>query len=165
MADLGGRFDASQGEGMEERDTLPAGTYTAQLAKADVKDAKNYVTTGNRYINLEFEVTDGERKGARFWSMLNLWNQNATAVQISQRELTSLCRACGKLQVSNTDELIGIPIEVKLGVKTDAQYGSQNTVKAYKPIGQMAPPDNGPAKFGAWPSGATGKPVDDEVPF
>ena len=136
MADLGNTFDATAVEPASERGVLPAGEYLAAIAKSDVRDAKT--GGGNRYINLEFEVMDGPAKGRRFWTMLNLWNSNAQTVEIAQRELSSICHACGKLRVSDTEELHGIPMLIRLGVKTDS-YGEKNEVKGYKPTGGAAP--------------------------
>ena len=135
MAQLGGNFSAD-GDTMETRDVLPAGDYKAAIVKSEVKDAKKQ---GNRYINLEFEVMDGEMQGRRFWAILNLWNSNAQAVEIAERELRSIAQACGKLSVSDTEELHGVPMLVKLTVKDDAQYGPQNNIKGYKSASTTAP--------------------------
>jgi hypothetical protein len=135
MANLGSAFDASQVEPAGDRSVLPAGEYLAAIAKSEVRDAK---TAGNRYINLEFEVIDGPAKGRRFWTMLNLWNSNAQAVEIAQRELSSICHAVGKLRVSDTEELHAIPMLVRVTVKNDA-YGEKNEVKGYKPANGGAP--------------------------
>lgn len=131
MANLGSNYDATNGETMGDNSALPAGEYSAALVKSDRKEAK--ANNGNAYINMEFEVTDGDSKGRRFWGMLNLWNSNSQAVEIAQRELNSIMRACGKLNINATDELHGIPMTVKLAVKTD-DYGQKNVVKAYKPL-------------------------------
>lgn len=130
MANLNG-YDATGGETMEDRDVLPVGEYPAALVKSDRKEAK---TQGNAYINCEYEVTDGEFKGRRFWGMLNLWNSNTQAVEIAQRELNSIMHACGKLRVDDTEELHGIPMLVKLGVRKSDEYGPQNQIKGYKPL-------------------------------
>ena len=129
-------YDASGQQGMAERSALPAGEYVAAIAKAERVEAKS--GNGNAYISLEFEVKDGPATGRRFWSMLNLWNSNTQAVEIAQRELTSICHATGRLRVNDTDELLGIPMIVKLGVKTDS-YGEKNDVKAYKPLNGASP--------------------------
>jgi len=131
MANLGGAYEAGD-ETMGERDALPAGEYVAALVKSDRVEAKS--GNGNAYINCEFEVQDGEKQGRRFWTLLNLWNNNSTAVDIAQRELNSMMHACGKLRVEDTEELHGIPMLVKLKVKTDAQYGDKNEVASYKPM-------------------------------
>lgn len=129
MANLGSAFDATQVEPAGDRSVLPAGEYLAAIAKSEVKETKN---GSGRYINLEFEVMDGPAKGRRFWTMLNLWNANQQTVEIAQRALSSICHAIGKLRVSDTEELHGAPMLVRLGVKTDS-YGEKNDVKGYKP--------------------------------
>jgi hypothetical protein len=144
MANLGG-YDATGGQTMEDRDALPAGEYVAALVKSDKKDAK---TEGNAYINCEFEVQDGDMKGRRFWTMLNLWNANAQAVEIAQRELNSIMHACGKLRVDDTEELHGIPMRVTLKVENNDTYGPQNRVKGYKPL-NAAPSGGGDQGQGA----------------
>lgn len=151
MAQLGATFDATQVEPQGDRSVLPAGEYIACIVKSEVRDAK---TAGNRYINLEFEVFDGQAKGRRFWTMLNLWNSNAQAVEISTRELSSICHAAGKLRVSDTEELHGIPMLVKLAVKTDS-YGEKNEVKGYKPMNGGAPTASASAPAAA-PKAAAG---------
>ena len=134
MVDLGGTYDASGGATMETRDALPAGEYIAAIVKSEKRDAK---TQGNAYINLEFEVMEGQAAGRRFWSTLNLWNSNAKAVEVAQRELNSICHAAGRLRVQSTEELHGIPMRVTLGQKTD-DYGTKNTVKGYKSMNEAS---------------------------
>jgi len=142
MVDFGGQWDATQGETMGTTDALPAGEYVAAIVKSERREAKSM--NGNAYINLEFEVLDGQYQGRRFWTMLNLWNHNQTAVEIAQRELNSICHAVGKLRVSNSKELHNIPMLVKLGVRTH-DYGTQNTTKGYKPMnGGSAPQQQAP---------------------
>ena len=131
MASLGDTYSAEGGEVMGERSALPAGEYVAALVKSDKKGPN---AKGNSYINCEFEVQDGQHRGRRFFTMLNLWNSNSQAVEIAQRELNSIMHACGKLRVSDTEELHGIPMRVALGVKSDPQYGDQNNVKSYAPL-------------------------------
>jgi hypothetical protein len=135
MAQLGATFDATQVAPSEGRDVLPAGDYLAAIAVSEVRDAKK----GGKYINLEFEVVDGPAKGRRFWSMLNLWNDNSIAVDIAQRELSAICHACGKLKVSDTAELHGIPMLVRLKIKSQAGYDDKNEVSSYKPATGAAP--------------------------
>jgi hypothetical protein len=127
MASLGATYDASQGEQMIDRSALPPGEYLAAIAKSDVGPTKK---GDGRKIDLEFEVLDGAHRGRRFWSTLNLWNPSAQAVEISQRELNTICNAVGKLRVADTEELHGIPMKVTLGFEKD----SDRTVpKGYKP--------------------------------
>lgn len=136
-------YNAEGQEGMSDRSVLPPGEYVAAICKADLKEAKT--GNGNAYVNLEFEVKDGAMSGRRFWTMLNLWNSNAQAVEIAQRELTSICHATGRLRVADTDELLGIPMLIKVGVKTDS-YGEKNEVKGYKPLNGAPMPQGNQAR-------------------
>lgn len=133
MAELGGTYEAGN-ETMGDRSALPAGEYVAQIVKSEKKDAKK---AGNAYINLEWQIDGGEHDGRRFWSMLNLWNSNSQAVEIAQRELNSICHAIGKLRVSDTADLHGIPMRVKLKVEKNDQYGDQNRIVLIKPLNDM----------------------------
>ncbi|WP_299663874.1 DUF669 domain-containing protein [uncultured Ruegeria sp.] len=138
MANLGGSYDATNGQTMDDRTALPAGEYVAAIVKSERQESKS--KPGNAYINCEFEVQEGDAQGRRFWTMLNLWNDNSQAVEIAQRELNSIMHACGKLRVEDTDELHGIPMRVKLKVENNEQYGPQNRVATYKPL-NAAPGD------------------------
>lgn len=134
MANLGGNFDATQVAPSEDRGgPLPAGEYLMGIVKSDKRDAKS---GSGAFIELEFEVVDGPRKGARAWTRLNLWNANAQAVEIAQRDLSAICHACGKLRVSDTEELHGIPMIVRMGKRRDQP--EQTEPKGYKPANGAA---------------------------
>ncbi len=130
MADLGMSYDATGGEVMGDRSVLPAGQYTVALVKSDRTNATS--NPNNSYIACEFEVMDGERKGRRLWTNLNLWNDNSQAVEIAQRELNSIMHACGRLRVSNTEELHGIL--VRAAVAIDKKDPTRNLIRSYKPL-------------------------------
>lgn len=134
MANLGATFDASQVAPSEDRGALPPGEYVMGIVKSEKRDTK---TGSGSYIEIEFEVMDGDRKGARAWSRLNLWNQNAQAVEIAQRDLSAICHAVGKLRVTDTSELHGIPMVVRMGKRKDDP--NQTEPKAYKPANGSAP--------------------------
>lgn len=131
MASFGGTYDANNGETMGDTSALPAGEYVAAIVKSERREAKS--GNGNAYINLEFEVQDGPSQGRRFWTMLNLFNKNPDAVEIAQRELNSICQAIGRLRVDDSEDLHGIPMIVRLGVKEDS-YGVKNVTRGYKPL-------------------------------
>lgn len=132
MARFDGGYSAEGGETMGERGAIPAGEYVATLVKSDLTPSK--ANPSNKYIACEFAIHEGEFEGRRFWTNLNLWNGNAQAVEIAQRELNSIMHACGRLRVDDTEELHGIPMRVKLKVKADPQYGDKNEVASYAPL-------------------------------
>ncbi|OWV44225.1 DUF669 domain-containing protein [Mameliella alba] len=129
MANLGG-YDATGGETMREGGALEPGWYEAMLAKSERVDAKS--GNGNAYVECEYEITDERANGRRVWSNLNLWNSNAQAVEIAQRELNSLMHACGKLRVDDTEELHGIPIMIKVGYEKGNK--DRNRINGFKPL-------------------------------
>ena len=65
--------------------------------------------------------------------MLNLDNPNAVAVEIANKELNSMCQACGKEGVEDSDELLQIPFCATIKITPgDAQYPPKNEISAYK---------------------------------
>ena len=73
MADLRG-FDASTVEPATDFDPIPAGKYLGVISDSEFKPTKS--GNGN-FLELTFEVLEGEYKGRRLWSRLNLDNPNA----------------------------------------------------------------------------------------
>jgi len=85
MADLRG-FDANQVEPSADFETLPAGKYEAVITESEMKPTK--AGTGH-YLQLTFQIIEGEFKNRFLWARLNLDNPNATAVQIARAELSA----------------------------------------------------------------------------
>jgi len=137
MANLGGTFDATKVEPSEDRGALAPGEYLMAIAKSDIRNTKSgkpfskSPTGYEALLEAELEVMDGPRKGARAWARLNLWNSNAQAVEIAEREFSAICHACGKLRVSDTSELHGILIVVRMGKRKDDP--TQTEPKAFRP--------------------------------
>jgi hypothetical protein len=161
MAQLG--FDATNVEPAAPRDILPAGKYVAHIIASEMKDTSK----GGQYLNLEHEVIDGPHKGRRVWNKLNLVNDNATTVEIAQRQLSSICHAIGMLKVNDSEDLHYKPMLItvkvrpagkdKQGIDRDAQnevggYEAANGVRsAFAPAAQPATstPRPAPAAAGA----------------
>ncbi len=110
---------------------MPAGNYQAMVVSSEMKPTK--AATG-QYLELQFEITDGVHQGRKFWDRLNLVNPNPTAVDIAERELASLGRACGLQTVTDSQQIHDKPITVKLKVKAgNEQYASTNQPAGYLP--------------------------------
>jgi hypothetical protein len=157
MAQLGQTYDASNGETMGDRSALPPGDYVIALVKSDQKSNDK----GNSFVSCEFEVREGPDgvnvSGRRVWTNLNLWNSNAQAVEIAQRELNSIMHACGKLRIADTEELHGIPMRATIGL--DKKDATRNQIKSYKPLNAAPGAQAGQAQgggFGSQSSGSTG---------
>ena len=127
MSDLNG-FDARTVEPAADFDPIPAGKYVAVIAGSEMKPTKS----GNgAYLELEFQVAEGEYKGRKLWSRLNLDNPSEVAVKIARQELSSLCRAVGVLSPKDSVELHNLPLVVTVKQKADPEGEIRNEIKGY----------------------------------
>lgn len=110
-------------------DPVPAGDYPAVAIDSEVKDTKN--GTG-QYLQVTFEVIEGEYKGRKLWGRYNLVNQNKQAEEIGHAQLKQLSVAAGKPNARDSSELHNIPVILKVTMRNDEQYGAQNDIKEVK---------------------------------
>ena len=113
MANLQG-FDANQVEPADDLEPIPAGKYIAVITDSEMKPTKS--GSGN-YLQLTFQIVEGEYANRLLWVRLNLDNPNATAVEIARRELSSICRSVGVLVPSDSTELHNLPSCIRVPVK------------------------------------------------
>lgn len=124
-------FNTANQEEMDDFTVIPVGDYNVQIIKSDLKDTK--AGDGKR-LNIQFKVLDGEFKGRIVFAGLNVVNPNPTAVEISMKELTSICKACGKDQIQDSGELHNIPLTVSVKIKAaNGNFPEQNQISKYMP--------------------------------
>ena len=128
MATLRG-FDANQVEPTSDFDPVPAGKYQAVITDSEVKANKN----GNgSYLQLTFQIIDGEYKNRFLWARLNLDNPNATAVKIARAELSAICRAVGVMAPNDSIELHDLPLVISVKCRKRPDTGEiTNEIKGY----------------------------------
>lgn len=128
MANLG-NFDANQVDPSVEFEPIPAGKYLAMITESEEKPTKS---GSGSYLQLKFQILEGEYKGRFVWARLNLSNPNATAVQIARAELSAICRAVGVLTPSDSAQLHNLPliISVKCKKRGDSDEFT-NEIKGY----------------------------------
>jgi hypothetical protein len=119
---------------------LPVGTYlvTVQNSEERVSNA------GNKYLNVEFQVIEGDHSGRLLWTNFNLWNKNETAAQIALSEFANLCIAVGKgrSQVNDSAELHGSICRVKVIVEKRRDTGDPaNRIKGFSPVNIQGTPN------------------------
>jgi hypothetical protein len=138
MAFLNEEFNVNelpQGNGNFE--PLPAGWYTATISQSELKATK----AGNgQYIKLRYDITGPSHQGRVVFGNLNIKNANPKAEEIGRADLGEIMRAIGLAKVTDTDQLIGGQIGIKLSVKDDAQYGASNEVKGFRSLSGSAAP-------------------------
>lgn len=110
---------------------IPDGWYKVEIKSAEVKPTKE---SGGEYINIRFDVLGPEYTGRVIFGMINLKNKSSTAEEIGRQQLGALMRAIGLKKVSDTDELIGCRMEIKVITEESQKYGSKNVPKAYRAI-------------------------------
>jgi len=134
-------FDANQVDPSVALDPLPAGKYLAVISESELKPTK---TGGGKYLQLTFQIIDGEFKGRLVWARLNLENKSEMTVKIARGELSAICRAIGVMQPKDSVELHNVPLEINVGLKKRDDNGEfTNVIKGYakkggNPIGIAA---------------------------
>jgi len=127
MASL--NFNANEVEPSSDFEVIPPGKYVAVITDTEVK--KNKAGTGS-YLQLTFQVIEGEFKNRFLWARLNLDNPNATAVKIARAELSAICRAVGVLQPKDSCELHNLPLVITVKSRKRTDTGEAvNEVKGY----------------------------------
>ena len=135
MASFGHTFDASSVEPSTGYDVLPPGKYLAQVVASEMRATKD---GHGQYLYMEVDILEGQYAGRKLFDRLNLVNANPDAVQIAQRTLSSICRAVGKLQVSNSEQFHLIPLIADVRVRPPkGMYGESNSIR-YLPRTPMA---------------------------
>lgn len=130
------QFNAANVAPTASYDALPAGVYVAQITSSEVKTSKS----GGQYLKLEWMILDSQFKGRKVFENINFKNASEKAQAIGQASLSSLCRALGQMQITDSSQLHNKPCKIKLVVEKSEQYGVQNNVKAYEPVSANVQP-------------------------
>lgn len=116
---------------------LPPGWYQVSIEKAELKTTK--AGTG-KYVKLMMTVLGPTGSNRKVFTNINIVNPEPTAQKIGRREMGALQMAIGKPRVTDTAELIGGVLDVKLAVETNSAGGGDNVVKAYRACGSGGAP-------------------------
>ena len=148
MANLHG-FNAHDVDPAADFEAIPAGKYLAVITESEMKPTKS----GNgSYLEIVFQVLEGEYKGRLLWSRLNLDNPNELAVQIARGELSAICRAVGVMQPKDSIELHNLPLLVTVKCKKREDTGEiTNEIKGYaKKEAATGTPQQAPSSTPPW---------------
>ena len=116
---------------------IPAGTYIAQINRSEIKQTK--AGTGS-YLSLGFQIIDGEYANRVIFQNITLANPNQVAAQIGREQLAQLSGACGIYQLGDSQELHGIPMQIRVGIEVDktGQYEPSNNIKKFMSLQSQA---------------------------
>lgn len=147
MANLNG-FNAREVDPAVGFDPVPAGKYLAVITESEMKPTK--AGTGS-YLQLTFQIVEGECKGRLLWARLNLDNPSAMAVKIARAELSAICRAIGVMVPKDSVELHNLPLVIKVACRKRDDTGEiTNEIKGYEGK-QRAEPVTSAATAGSTP--------------
>lgn len=128
---------------------VPSGKYLAVITESEMKPTKSGV---GQYLQLTFQIIEGEYKSRLVWTRLNLDNPNATTVKIARAELSAVCRAAGVPAPKDSVELHNIPLVITVGQKKRDDTGEMgNVIKGYGKKDAVAARPTGPASANGAP--------------
>lgn len=136
MAGIGMQFNAGDhNERTRGGDPVPKGWYIAQIVNSEIKPTK---TPGGARLNIQFKILQGDFINRVAFGGYNIQNANPVAVNIAMEELAELSKAVGVPVWNDTEQLHGIPFNLKLKIKQDEGYEPSNEPDAYKHINDTA---------------------------
>jgi len=125
-------FNAATVEPKASFDVIPSGDYTAMITSSEAKPTKSGTGT---ILNLRIDILEGEFKGRIIFAGLNVFNQNPTAQQIAQAELSAICHATGVMQLNDSSQLHNRPMKIKVGIQPAKDgYDAKNVIKGYSSL-------------------------------
>ena len=108
---------------------VPPGWYDVTINSVDVANTK--AGTG-QYLKIRYDIVGPSHQGRVVFGNLNIRNPSAKAESIGRAQLNELMQAVNMTRLANTDQLVGMPVSIKLSVKDDPNYGASNEVKGFK---------------------------------
>lgn len=158
MAQL--NFDATNVAQADVIEAIPAGWYNAMIDQSEMKPTKN---ADGMYLELRFNILDGQYVNRKVFTRLNIQNKNAQAQEISYKQLSSICHAVGVLQVADSALLHGKPLKIRVKVRPgDGEYEASNEISGFKNINENVggAAQGGPVASGApWANQAPAQPA------
>ena len=131
-------FNANEVEPNVGIEPVPAGKYNAVIIESELKPTKS----GNgQFLELTFEIIEGECKGRKVWARLNIDNPNSQAVQIARGDLSAICRAVNVMEPKDSADLHNLPLEIAVKCKRNKETGDlTNEIKSYAAKGASTNP-------------------------
>lgn len=165
-------FEEAEKGASSDFSPLPNGDYEMVLVDSSIKATK---AQDGHYMNLRFDVSNGQNAGRVIFIIVNVNNKNPKATGIGLGQLKNLVTAAGKerwyeqLKTCNSWEdaeahlntlhstIANIPVIGKVTVKRDETYGDKNDIKSFSKAQSVAPA----AAFQKASAGKKSSPFDD----
>lgn len=138
------QFDATKVAPTSDRTAVPEGEYNVILASSEIAKSQN-----GQMIKCTFKILDGPCVGQTISNNINFQNSNETAQRIGQAELSALCHAVGVLQISDTAQLHGRPLRLKVSVREVVkEKDGVKTTNHYNDVDAILKADGSPVVAG-----------------
>lgn len=125
-------FDANQVAPSKAFEPIPTDWYKCAIDESEMKPTRDGLGS---YLQLNLKVLEGPHTGRVVFDRLNLRNNNEVAQQIAYETLSAICHAVNVLQVTDSQQLHGIPMMVRVKqTPPTAEYDAGNEVKGYKAV-------------------------------
>lgn len=148
MANLNG-FNANNVEPATDFDPIPAAKYLAVITNSEFKPTKN--NSGN-YLELTFQVIEGQYKNRLLWARLNLDHPNETTAKISRGQLSAICKSVGVMTPKDSAELHNLPLVISVKLKKRNDTGElTNEIKGFSNRETTPAQSSAPAAKGVAP--------------
>lgn len=130
MAKISKNYKKKDREMKQPNSLLPKDRYLSHIIESEMKDTES----GGEMLALTWEVLKGKFKGRKFWSNLNLKNDNEQTEEIAHAELDAIHDALGfSKTVKDSKELHKIACYVDLYIQKskNEKYKDQNRASNY----------------------------------
>lgn len=142
-------FDARTVQPDTGMEPVPTAWYNVM---ADASEKKPTNDGQGEYLEVRYNILDGQYRGRKLFSRFNTKNNNAQAMDIAYRQLSALCHATGVLVLQDSQQLHGIPLKIRAILKeartdkdTGKHYEASNDVRGWKNINEPVDgPEAGP---------------------
>lgn len=134
MAGIGMSFNSNDFAERTHVSVVPPGWYVMQIVDSKIVPTK---TPGGARLNLQFKILQGDFAGRMVFQGYNVKNANPVAVNIAMEELAELSKAVGVPVWEDTEQLHGIPFNMKVKCKAEAGYDVRNEPQIYQHIQNM----------------------------
>lgn len=130
-------FSASEFDDFSsDYEPIPKGEYEMMMEEAEEKET----ASRGLMIKAKFRVLGPTHANRVIYNNYNVVNSNPKAEEISKRQLSTLCRAVGKPNAQDTDELLNLPFIGVVSIEPGrGEYGPQNRIDGYKSKSGNAP--------------------------
>lgn len=145
-------FNANEVEPSVGFEAIPAGKYQAVIVDSDMKP--NKAGTGE-YLQLEFEIIEGEYRNRKVWTRLNLNNPNPDAVRMARADLSAICHAVGVIQPGDSADLHNLPLTITVKCRKTPDGDIVNEIKGFAAKASAAGTAAGAATSAAQPPQGT----------